>query len=101
MKKMPRSILALLCCGMASLALAETTPDERKQFQHWSGPYAGVGRDSYIYKFVDTDVGVVCYVMQPKDVGYKIGAGYLQYEGNSVGALSCVKLPESGPRKSP
>ena len=99
MKKLPLIVLLALCWGAATIAIA-ATPESKKQQFKWSGPYSGPVTGSSIYKILDEDLGVVCYVMHPDNVAYHMGSG-IEYEGNSVGAISCVKLPAtSNPRKA-
>lgn len=52
------------------------------------------GQDQVVIeKFLDSKVGVLCYVLKAKNnYGEKFDNGNFAFNGNGVGSISCVKL---------
>lgn len=79
------TVLALMM--ISQLACAESKPKMTYMGAYDSGQ-AGVS----IHKLFDPTEEVVCYLLMPDQAGRKEGvSGGWIYEGNSVGAMSCVK----------
>jgi len=57
--------------------------------QVWEGPF----KSTQILKLADYAEGVVCYVYSPNSVSWRWGdSGDQRFDGNSAGAISCVKV---------
>ena len=86
MKPILKFLLSLLLAGAAGVALAQKAkPMQLVEVFEAGQPQA------VILKLYDAQAEVICYVLTPERVARKPVDGNLVYEGNSVGAISCVK----------
>ena len=86
MNKTHKILLSLLLAGVAGLAAAQKPkPMQLVEVFDAGQPQA------VILKLYDAQAEVICYVLTPERVARKPVDGNLVYEGNSVGAISCVK----------
>ena len=86
MNAMIKTFLSLLLAGVACAAGAQS----RKPMQLVEVFDAGQPQ-AVILKLYDAQADVVCYVLTPERAARKPVEGSLVYEGNNVGAISCVK----------
>lgn len=56
----------------------------------WSGPY----KQTLITKYADYSEGVVCYILSPQTVGTSSVNFEVRFDGNNVGAISCVRVAD-------
>lgn len=81
-----------LCLFMlfSGAAFAQTAAQKPKMV--YMGAYDSGQASVSIHKLFDPTEDVVCYLLMPDQAGRKEGlnGGWI-YEGNSVGAMSCVK----------
>lgn len=83
---MKKLVIFLLCT--ASLAANAQTKPKMTYMGAYDSGQAGVS----LHKVFDPTEDVVCYLLMPDQAGRKEGVnGGWIYEGNSVGAMSCVK----------
>lgn len=86
MNKMHRTLVPLLLAGVAGLAAAQKTkPMQLVEVFDAGQPQA------VILKLYDPQAEVICYVLTPERAARKQTDGLMVYEGNNVGAISCVK----------
>lgn len=88
---MNKKILLLILGGTLicfSQAYAETPMPIEKV---WEGPF----ENSRVFKMIDQQAGVACYVYAPRSLTFKLNLGVPAYAGNSVGSISCVRLKKS------
>lgn len=77
----------LLLCLISSALQAQTKPK-----MTYMGAFDSGQASVSIHKLFDPTEDVVCYLLMPDQAGRKEGVnGGWIYEGNSVGAMSCVK----------
>ncbi|MDD2727691.1 hypothetical protein [Malikia sp.] len=86
MKKPLHSLLVALLAGTAGVALAQ----KAKPMQLVEVFDAGQP-EAVILKLYDQQADVICYVLTPERASRKSVEGNLVYDGNNVGAISCVK----------
>lgn len=81
-------LLAILLLCLASLAAQAQTKPKMTYMGAYDSGQAGVS----LHKVFDPTEDVVCYLLMPDQAGRRegVGGGWI-YEGNSVGAMSCVK----------
>ena len=91
MNKLFRIILPLLLAGAACSAGAQS----RKALQLIEVFDAGQPQ-AVILKLYDPSADVICYVLTPERAARKQVEGNLLYDGNQVGAISCVKNRQPG-----
>lgn len=85
-----RRFFLCICLLVSHVALAQTgTPKPKMTYM---GAYDSGQANVSIHKLFDPTEDVVCYLLMPDQAGRKEGlnGGWI-YDGNSVGAMSCVK----------
>lgn len=81
-------LLAIFFLCLSSLAAQAQTKPKMTYMGAYDSGQAGVS----IHKLFDPTEEVVCYLLMPDQAGRREGAsGGWIYEGNTVGAMSCVK----------
>jgi hypothetical protein len=86
MNKTHKILLSLLLAGVAGLAAAQKPkPMQLVEVFDAGQPQA------VILKLYDAQADVICYVLTPERAARKQADGVMVYEGNNVGAISCVK----------
>ena len=86
MKPILKSLFPVLLAGAAGVALAQKAkPMQLVEVFDAGQPQA------VILKLYDQQADVICYVLTPERVSSKPIEGNMVYEGNNVGAISCVK----------
>ena len=86
MKPILKFLLSLLLAGAAGVALAQKAkPMQLVEVFEAGQPQA------VILKLYDQSADVICYVLTPERAAHKQVEGKLLYDGNQVGAISCVK----------
>lgn len=86
MKPILKFLLSLLLAGAAGVALAQKAkPMQLVEVFDAGQPQA------VILKLYDAQAEVICYVLTPERAARKQADGVMVYEGNNVGAISCVK----------
>ena len=86
MKPILKFLFPVLLAGAAGVALAQKAkPMQLVEVFDAGQPQA------VILKLYDAQAEVICYVLTPERVARKPVDGNLVYEGNNVGAISCVK----------
>lgn len=86
MKNILKALLPLLLGGAAFSASAQS----RKTLQLVEVFDAGQPQ-AVILKLYDQQADVICYVLTPERAARQQVEGNLIYDGNNVGAISCVK----------
>lgn len=86
MKPILKSLLSVLLLGAAGVVMAQKPkPMQLVEVFDAGQPQA------VILKLYDAQAEVICYVLTPERASRKPVDGNLVYEGNNVGAISCVK----------
>lgn len=85
-----KKLFVLMWLSSCSLVSAQTMAQKPKMV--YMGAYDSGQASVSIHKLFDPTEDVVCYLLMPDQAGRKEGmnGGWI-YEGNSVGAMSCVK----------
>lgn len=97
----PRLLIALLGI-FTGVAWAQDAKAPAKPRMQYMGAYDAGQPGVSIYKMYDPTEEVVCYLLMPEVVSRKqTESGAWTYEGNSIGAISCLKarlavVPVSG-----
>jgi len=90
-----RSILLFLALIVFKSAFADDsgTPFiEKKLKMQVYGKFEAGQPEVTIYKLFDASDDVICYALMPDHVtSHKSESGSITYEGNSIGAISCLK----------
>jgi hypothetical protein len=86
MNKISKALLPLLLAGVAFSADAQS----RKSLQLVEVFDAGQPQ-AVILKLYDQQADVICYVLTPERAARKQVEDSLVYEGNNIGAISCLK----------
>jgi hypothetical protein len=86
MNPIPKTLLSVLLLGAAGAVLAQKSkPMQLVEVFDAGQPQA------VILKLYDAQAEVICYVLTPERAARKQTDGVMVYEGNNVGAISCVK----------
>ena len=86
MNKTHKIFLSLLLAGVAGLAAAQKPkPMQLVEVFDAGQPQA------VILKLYDAQAEVICYVLTPERAARQQSEGGWLYDGNNVGAISCVK----------
>lgn len=86
MNKFLKLMLPLLLAGIASSACAQS----RRSLQLVEVFDAGQPQ-AVILKLYDQQADVICYVLTPERASRQQSEGGWLYDGNNVGAISCIK----------
>lgn len=81
-----KKLFVVMALIIPSSVLAE---DQYKKLPSFTAHHTG---DGEISRFLDSQLGVVCYMLHPNIMYGNSKSKGFQYDGNAIGSISCVKL---------